>query len=292
MQFARIARFALVGLVALLALVPLGAAPAGAAPVDDEARLFELHNTARAENGLPPLQYDSAAVGVARSWAAELARSTSLRHNPNLAAQVDAYVTRDWTRIGENVGYSSTADQVHTAYMNSPGHRANILGDFNRMGIGAARSADGRLWTTIVFIKGPSLGGGSTAAMQTTRCAPPSGSASSTHNSVARLYKAFFLRNGDKGGLDYWVPKYRSGELCLSDIADSFVGSAEFRGRYGSLDNPRFVRLVYVNVLGREPDPDGYNYWAQRITYGGLSRGGMMIGFSESAEFRSRTGLA
>jgi hypothetical protein len=115
--------------------------------------------------------------------------------------------------------------------------------------------------------------------------------ATTTNNSVARLYEAYFLRDADAGGLGYWVPKYRSGELCLTEISDYFAQSNEFVGRYGALGNPEFVRLVYVNVLGREPDPDGYNYWAQQITYNGVSRGTMMVGFSESPEFRSRTGL-
>lgn len=266
------------------------AAPAGAGTVEDEARLFQLHNEARAQAGLAAFQYDSAATGVARSWAQELARSGSLRHNPNLAAHVDAYVTRSWTRIGENVGYSTTVDQVHTAYMNSSGHRANILGDFNRAGVGAARSADGRLWTTVVFIKGPSLA--PTAAYTTQRCAARTDGATATNNAVARLYRAYFLRDADQAGLDYWVPKYRSGELCLGDISNYFAGSNEFRARYGSLDVPHFVRLVYVNVLQREPDAAGYNYWAEHLTYRGMSRGQMMIGFSESNEFRARTGLA
>lgn len=174
--------------------------------------------------------------------------------------------------------------------MNSSGHRANILGDFNRAGVGAARSADGRLWTTVVFIKGPSLA--PTAAYTTQRCAARTDGATATNNAVARLYRAYFLRDADQAGLDYWVPKYRSGELCLGDISNYFAGSNEFRARYGSLDVPHFVRLVYVNVLQREPDAAGYNYWAEHLTYRGMSRGQMMIGFSESNEFRARTGLA
>lgn len=143
-------------LVAAAASLAL-ASPASAGTVEDENRLFELQNQARAQNGLAALAYDSAAVGVARGWAQELARSGSLRHNPNLAHEVTTYVTPDWTRIGENVGYASGPDQVFNAYMNSSGHRANILGDYNRVGVGAARDGSGRLWTAVVFVKGPAL---------------------------------------------------------------------------------------------------------------------------------------
>lgn len=276
---------AFLALVTLLAVMAVGAPPAAAGTAEEEAELHQLQNQARREHGLAALADDHAADAVARSWAQELARSGDLRHNPNLAAHVDAYVTREWRRIGENVGYSGTIDQVFRAYMNSTGHRHNILGDYNRVGIGAVRDRNGRLWTTIVFVKGPAI---STPAP---RCHPPAADETATSNSVSRLYRAYFLRDADEGGRNYWVPKYRSGEMCLSDISDYFAQSNEFRSRYGSLDVPEFVRLVYVNVLGREPDPEGYEYWANRVRSGAMTRGGMMVGFSESAEFRSKTGL-
>jgi hypothetical protein len=125
----------------------------------------------------------------------------------------------------------------------------------------------------------------------TSRCEFAEGD-QATSNAVARLYRAFFLRAPDQAGMDYWVPKYRSHELCLSEIAEFFAQSQEFVAAYGSLDIPSFVRRVYLNVLGREPDPDGYNHWAVRLTYGGLRRGEMMAFFSDSPEFRARTGLA
>ena len=45
-----------------------------------------------------------------------------------------------------------------------------------------------------------------------------------------------------------------------------------------------FVTLVYRNVLSRTPDAGGYGYWLDRMT-AGMSRGSLMIGFSESDEF-------
>src|SRR6187402_1440863 len=84
-------------LVAAASAVAVAAGPAAAEHRPDEVRLFELTNDARADNGKPYLAYDAAASSVARAWAAELARSGNLRHNPNLAAQVDAYVTNQWT---------------------------------------------------------------------------------------------------------------------------------------------------------------------------------------------------
>ncbi|MBA2282843.1 MAG: CAP domain-containing protein, partial [Acidimicrobiia bacterium] len=129
---------ALAALVAVTASIAL-ASPAAADTATDEARMYQLTNESRAANGRGALAYDGAASGVARAWAVELARSNNLRHNPNLVAQVDAQVTRSWTAIGENVGYAGGVDQMQQAYMASAGHRNNILGNYNRVGVGAAR---------------------------------------------------------------------------------------------------------------------------------------------------------
>src|SRR5687768_1965928 len=99
----RLLAVVLAAMVALAATTAL-ASPASAGNVEDEGTLYSLTNSARAANGLAPLAYDAAATGVARTWAQELARSGQLRHNPNLVANIDAFVTQAWTRVGENVG--------------------------------------------------------------------------------------------------------------------------------------------------------------------------------------------
>ncbi len=109
-------------------------------------------------------------------------------------------------------------------------------------------------------------------------------------SSVARLYLAYFRRAPDEGGFLYWTGRHLGG-TCLTDISEAFAQSPEFVGTYGLLGIPEFVRLVYLNVMGREPDAGGYTFWAGQLA-GGLRRGTMMVGFSESPEFRSRSGIA
>ena len=104
---------------------------------------------------------------------------------------------------------------------------------------------------------------------------------------ISRLYQAYFLRTPDGAGLDYWRMRRADG-LPLSAISDAFAASAEFQARYGPLDNQAFVIQVYANVLQRPPDPAGLDHWTGQLDHG-LSRGQMMIGFSESAEFIGRT---
>ena len=105
---------------------------------------------------------------------------------------------------------------------------------------------------------------------------------------VYRLYVSFFLRHPDQAGSDYWVGQRNAG-ASLIDIAAAFAASTEFQSTYGSLDDADFVKLVYHNVLGRDPDLDGSNYW-QWFLSTGASRGSMMTGFSESTEFIVTTG--
>ena len=145
-------------LAVIFTVVGLTSPAAQAQSSSDESALFAATNQARADNGLPALQYDSALSQIANAWADVMAGSQSLQHNPNLVDQINNQVTSDWTRIGENVGYASSVGQVQAAFMNSAPHRGNILGDYNRVGVGATRDGNGRLWVVVDFVKGPSIG--------------------------------------------------------------------------------------------------------------------------------------
>ena len=105
---------------------------------------------------------------------------------------------------------------------------------------------------------------------------------------VARLYYAYFNRIPDLPGLQYWLDQYRAG-MSLNDISQAFAGSAEFIGTYGSLSNSQFVTLVYQNVLGRAPDSAGLAYWTAQLNGGLMTRGQVLVGFSESSEYQQRS---
>lgn len=104
---------------------------------------------------------------------------------------------------------------------------------------------------------------------------------------VARLYFAYFNRVPDYGGLMFWIQEFQSG-TSLNAISQSFADSNEFQTTYGALDDRAFVELVYRNLLGRDPDAGGFDYWIGRLA-GGLTRGEMMTLFSESNEYRNRS---
>ncbi len=101
--------------------------------------------------------------------------------------------------------------------------------------------------------------------------------------SLRRLYAAVFLRAADDPGIAYWLGQLADG-ATLDDASAAFIASSEFDRAYGSLDDRRFVAVVYLNVLGRYPDPAGGDFWAARLA-DGLSRGSLVLALSESPEF-------
>jgi hypothetical protein len=105
---------------------------------------------------------------------------------------------------------------------------------------------------------------------------------------VIRLYRAFFKRAPDHGGLDYWVAKRKSGTTTLNKIAAQFAGSNEFKTKYGTVSNAKFIDLIYANLFDRSPDPSGKAYWTKKLDQG-MSRGEVMVQFSESNEYRNRS---
>jgi trypsin len=104
---------------------------------------------------------------------------------------------------------------------------------------------------------------------------------------VTRLYSAFFLRNPDASGLSYWWKKVNGG-TSLYSISNSMATSSEFKNRYGNLTNRAFVELVYQNVLGRAGDTAGINSWTSKLDRGVKNRGEVMVGFSESSEYKNK----
>lgn len=106
---------------------------------------------------------------------------------------------------------------------------------------------------------------------------------------IYRLYRAYLVRSPDPGGFSYWVDQYTNQNYPLAAISDDFTRSAEFRTRYGDVDDRAFLELVYNNVLGRAADEGGYAYWLDHMAKG-MRRGYVMIYFSDSAEFRDKTG--
>jgi hypothetical protein len=100
---------------------------------------------------------------------------------------------------------------------------------------------------------------------------------------LVRLYLAYFKRPPDPGGFAYWQRQLDAGK-GLINAAKKFAESSEFKRTYGSLSNSAFIDLVYQNVLGRNAEPAGKQFWLTRLDNHTKNRGDVMINFSESSE--------
>ncbi len=123
-----------------------------------EEVLVDMTNKARSDAGLKPLQVASVLTNLARIRSNDMATKNYFDHtSPTgetaftlLAANGIGYKT-----AGENIGRndypdSQTAKVVFDAWMNSPGHKANILNpSFSQIGIGMAASASMKYYTQI-----------------------------------------------------------------------------------------------------------------------------------------------
>lgn len=98
---------------------------------------------------------------------------------------------------------------------------------------------------------------------------------------IKRLYFAYFRREPDQPGLDYWIDT----GAPLAEISQLFAESDEFKMRYGTLTDAEFVDLIYLNILGRPGDAAGVAFWKQKLAAGD-TRGAIMLGFSDSVEFQ------
>ena len=102
---------------------------------------------------------------------------------------------------------------------------------------------------------------------------------------IYRLYNAGFGRFPDKDGFDYWIEKNTSNIDTYKKTAQSFILSDEFNNLYPSdSDNEQYITSLYLNVLDREPDIVGSQYWLNQIEMGFETKAELLMGFAESNE--------
>ncbi len=152
----------------LLALVALGTAPVAAAWTANsyssasEQQLFALTNQARSSAGLRTLKWDSSLASIARWRSKDMITRDYFSHNIPPSGEMVFGVMSDrgycFHVAGENIGWNTWDDtaeatrQIQQAFMNSAGHRANILGkDWDVMAVGAYEGSGLKKMWTVLF---------------------------------------------------------------------------------------------------------------------------------------------
>jgi uncharacterized protein YkwD len=106
-----------------------------------EKAILDGTNAQRARYGLPPLTLDAGLERTARAHAAWMTNSHNLQHS--------SY------GVAENIAWGQrTADEAMNSWMNSSGHRANILnGSYRRIGVAAYTASDGSCFWCQQFLQ-------------------------------------------------------------------------------------------------------------------------------------------
>ena len=117
----------------MIACSLLGAAD-GSQLIEVERQVIERTNAERSRRGLAPLRVCARLQKQARNHAGWMARSGKMQHGSHPGA-------------AENIATGRTLPSVLRRWMNSKGHRANILGSYTRIGVAAYRNpTSGRIY--------------------------------------------------------------------------------------------------------------------------------------------------
>lgn len=138
--------------VAWAVLVWLGVLPANAqrggvrGQGDAAQQLLALANQARAREGAPPLAWDPALAAAARKHCQRMVAEGPIAHRYGGEPDLSERASMDgahFSLIEENIAVGSYAAQIHDGWMNSPGHRRNLLNpEVDHVGISVIMHGD------------------------------------------------------------------------------------------------------------------------------------------------------
>jgi uncharacterized protein YkwD len=154
----RLGAFGVTTAISLAVAVPLTSDGDVEAAYRPRQRVVAWVNAHRAAAGLRPVRISFAVHRAAELHARDQAAMGFMTHTGSDGSDAGQRIRRQgytWSMWGENVAYGyGTARAVVRAWMNSPGHRANILNrSFRHIGVGVQRGANGLLYWTLDFAR-------------------------------------------------------------------------------------------------------------------------------------------
>ena len=115
--------------------------------------MYNRTNADRAARGLGGLSWDGRLYDLAAEWAQYMADARVFQHR-NLAAAIDAPGFESYAALGENILVGPegiNGDQMENAWLASPSHYANIVGNYDSMGVALGHGADGNVRAVVNF---------------------------------------------------------------------------------------------------------------------------------------------
>ncbi|CAF1643510.1 unnamed protein product [Didymodactylos carnosus] len=123
--------------------------------------IINAHNPIRGSNHKCSLRASARLGKAAQSHANWMAQTQRMSHEENVQGRVHVgdrvhKAGYNYQAVAENIAFTSgqnnSVPKVMNMWMNSPGHRENILnGNYNQIGAAVARASDGSLYWCVVF---------------------------------------------------------------------------------------------------------------------------------------------
>ena len=121
-----------------------------------EQQAFTLLNQDRQANGLKALTLNSSLTNLGEKYAQDMIDRNYFSHyNPEGQSPFDRMKAAgiSYSYAGENIAINNSVSGAETAFMNSSGHRANILNsNYTEVGIGIRKAGNGSLYVVQEFI--------------------------------------------------------------------------------------------------------------------------------------------
>jgi len=117
---------------------------------------------------------------------------------------------------------------------------------------------------------------------------------------VQEMYVAYYGRPADPAGLEWWSGKLNDASGNLSEIIESFGASDEYQQRFAGSTNEDLVNNIFLQVLGRDADAAGLDFYVGKINSGDMTlatlalnvANGIEDGSSDDAIFRNKLEVA
>ena len=114
----------------------------------------------------------------------------------------------------------------------------------------------------------------------------------SYRDQVQIMYVAYYGRPGDAVGLDFWAGKLEKVNGNLEEIINEFGTSKEFTERFGDLDDEELINNIFLQLLGRDADSGGLNFYVNGLREGRFTLASIALNVADGTKGRDAPTVA